>query len=512
MTMVEGPQCNLKSKKLAGLVGQRVRQCSDANLDAQLVAAGPVLRIVAVGKECFVVFDAVALRLHYGMAGSQTVRDVSAAPRALPSGSRKRLSLTLKLDASAVDLYDCSRSTLRTLGYLAAAESRAGRDVIAENFDHRAVAEALRADGRPAYDALMDQASFPGVGNVIKCEALHEAAISPTIVLSEIPPARLLWLINAARDFAKRWHALCRRGAGHRIRKGAYGATVCACGAPISLVRAGEKNRITYFCPGCQTREASLADTIPRRGGSLLGWLQPKRATAAGGPVVHGEDAGGEPRAESAAAVVEAAPGGGDGGLTQEQRRRIERNRAAALARRRRWACAQCTLLNAERERRCAACRAPRPAGATAVVAAGKRPAAAPEPADGSRKRTAASAATVPKVDGARLAAPRCRCGAPTRLHRVRKDGQNRGRLFWSCPKREPQNCGAFIWADAPFPMCGCGKKALLRRVLKPGPTNGRHFFSCPAPRGGSGCSFFSWESNHAACWNASAAPIHIPL
>lgn len=55
--MVEGPQCNLKSEKLAGLVGQRVRQCSDANLAARLVAAGVVLRIVAVGKECFVVFE-----------------------------------------------------------------------------------------------------------------------------------------------------------------------------------------------------------------------------------------------------------------------------------------------------------------------------------------------------------------------------------------------------------------------------------------------------------------------
>ena len=81
-------RCNLKSKKLAGLVGQRVRQCSDASLAARLANAGAVLRIVAVGKECFVVFEQLALRLHYAMSGSQCVRDVSSEPQPLPAGSR----------------------------------------------------------------------------------------------------------------------------------------------------------------------------------------------------------------------------------------------------------------------------------------------------------------------------------------------------------------------------------------------------------------------------------------
>ena len=482
--MVEGPQCNLKSKKLAGLVGQRVRQCSDASLAVRLANAGAVLRIVAVGKECFVVFEQLALRLHYAMSGSQCVRDVSSEPQPLPAGSRKQLTLALELDTLAVDLHDCAPPSIRTLNYLASVESRAGRDVIAEEFDRRAVVEKLRADTRPAYDALMDQVSFPGVGNIIKCEALHEAAVSPTILLSELPEARLVLLVNVARAFAQRWHEACRRGVG--ISKRVYGLTACGCGSQTSLIRAGEKNRITYYCPRCQSREASLTPAIARRGGSLLGWLQPKDTNAAArGVTVHG-DAGGA-KAEVTDVVVAAE-----------------------------WACGACTLLNAARDRRCQACRAPHPEAAAATAT--RKRSAAQQPASTANKRPASAAASK-AAGGVRLAAPRCKCSASTKLQRVRKHGPNHGRLFWSCPKRQAQSCGAFIWADAAFPSCGCTKKAILRRVLKPGATNGRYFFSCAAPSGAGkgngtkgGCGFFSWESNHASCWDDNVPPIEIPL
>ena len=74
--MVEGPQCHLKARKLegAGLVGQRVLRAvcpGNATLAARLASAGPILRIVAVGKECFFVFADCALRLHFAMSGSQ---------------------------------------------------------------------------------------------------------------------------------------------------------------------------------------------------------------------------------------------------------------------------------------------------------------------------------------------------------------------------------------------------------------------------------------------------------
>ena len=96
------------------------------------------------------------------MSGSQLIRTGPAAP--LPKGSRKVLTLTLELERCAIDLFDCGAPSIRTHNYVANVESRAGRDVIAEasRFERQAVIDRLRADGRPAFDALMDQITFPG--------------------------------------------------------------------------------------------------------------------------------------------------------------------------------------------------------------------------------------------------------------------------------------------------------------------------------------------------------------
>lgn len=499
---MEGPQCHLKARQLAaaGVVGQRVTRArsGDAKLAARLTAAGPILRIAVVGKECFCVFADCALRLHYGMSGSQIVR--SGPDRPLPLGSRKILTLTLELEHCAVDLYDCGTPSVRTLGYLATVEARKGQDVIAKEFDRRAVMDLLRADTRSAFDALMDQTSFPGVGNVIKCEGLHEACVSPTIVLSELPDSRLGLLVDVVRAFAQRWHEACRRGSG--IAKRVYGATACSCGAQVGLVRAGEKNRITYFCPSCQSRGASLTPSIAPRGDSLLGWLRHKSSKHAGRPA---DTAGG------LVVVVDLEHG------AEEDPPRSAATRVDAKLE---WACAQCTLLNAAAARCCAACRGPREAGAAgggsgdssgSTARAQKRP--PPSPPAGATPSKRPAHATAVGRDGLRLAAPGCRCSLAGKLQRVRKAGPNHGRLFWSCPKHQSQSCGVFIWADDRFPSCRCPpdrrRKALLRRVLKPGPTNGRYFFSCAHAK--QGCGFFSWESDHD-CWDCSAAPVALPL
>jgi hypothetical protein len=348
-------------------------------------------------------------------------------------------------------------------------------------------------------------------------------------VLAELPAGRLGLLVDVLRAFAQRWHDACRRGVG--ISKRIYGATVCACGQQVGLVRAGEKNRITYFCPKCQSREASLQPQIPRRSGTLLGWLQDRKTNGS----------------NCSATVPDVALEHGNNG-------------AATDALGSRWSCGQCTLSNDPAFQRCAACRGLREAGSTVTAETGTGPSSAqvgtqrtrphsedaPEDsrthgihrmdsANSSKRQRSTESSMQPNgtissaaADGGlRLAAPTCRCRLTAKLQRVRKAGVNHGRLFWSCPKRQGQSCGAFIWADSRFPSCLCTapgrKKALLRRVLKAGPSNGRYFFSCangkskPAktsrePMSGDGCGFFSWENEHPHCWDVAAAPVVLPL
>ena len=77
---------------------------------------------------------------------------------------------------------------------------------------------------------------------------------------------RLMMLVDLTRAFALRWMEACRRG--RDLEKRVYGRAQCMqCRAAVSLVRAGERNRITYFCPRCQSREARCS---PRARGSAL--------------------------------------------------------------------------------------------------------------------------------------------------------------------------------------------------------------------------------------------------
>jgi hypothetical protein len=192
-----------------------------------------VQRVLAVGKECVVVLPGCALRLHFGMSGSHRVRPVSSVAGA-PAG-RKQLVLTVEFESVAVDFFD-STAGVQTLGYVRTLEERSHRDVVAVNFNRQSVVDRLHGDNRPACDALMDQVTYPGVGNIIKCEGLWEAAIDPIVPLSQLPLRRLELLVDLCRSFAQRWMEACRRS--KPMAKSIYSRVHCSsCKSAVQLVR-----------------------------------------------------------------------------------------------------------------------------------------------------------------------------------------------------------------------------------------------------------------------------------
>jgi formamidopyrimidine-DNA glycosylase len=117
------------------------------------------------------------------------------------------------------------------------------------------------------------------------------------------------------------------------------------------------------------------------------------------------------------------------------------------------------------------------------------------------------------------LQQPKCACSLPSLLQRVRKEGPNRHRLFWSCSNGNNRNkkkpsCKFFYWADAQFPRCSnhCASATILRRVLKPGNNNGRYFYCCSV----SDCKFFQWadvvSTSSVASTPSSFTGFQIPL
>ena len=75
--MVEGPKCRINARRLASFAGMRLTRtmtrvngdmtCLDSSLDAT------INRVLCVGKEIFLVMQHRALRIHYGMSGSQFI-------------------------------------------------------------------------------------------------------------------------------------------------------------------------------------------------------------------------------------------------------------------------------------------------------------------------------------------------------------------------------------------------------------------------------------------------------
>ena len=128
-----------------------------------------------------------------------------------------------------------------------------------------------------------------------------------------------------------------------------------------------------------------------------------------------------------------------------------------------------------------------------------------PDPANAPPEPTAEKGSADEVLEALRSKAGDCPvCGKPRTANRVRKEGPNTGRLFYSCSDRE---CSHFEWASpAPAsavpddpelaqarqetgPCEGCGAARSVNRVKKEGANKGRLFAKCDA------CGAFDWVS-----------------
>jgi hypothetical protein len=127
---------------------------------------------------------------------------------------------------------------------------------------------------------------------------------------------------------------------------------------------------------------------------------------------------------------------------------------------------------------------------------------ATPEPAEEAPVDEALEALRAGAGAGACPACPAC--GKARTANRVKKEGPNKGRLFYCCSDRR---CDHFEWsspapaAPAPAPPgdaelerarrqsgpCPCGLARAVNRVRKEGPNKGRLFAKCD------GCGAFEW-------------------
>jgi endonuclease-8 len=130
---------------------------------------------------------------------------------------------------------------------------RLGPDILAPQLDAERFLRRLREDDptRPIGDALLDQRTIAGIGNMWKTEGCFAAGIDPWRPAGEVTDDEALAIVQACRPGMQR-SAMDGRQSRHRRIYGMAGRPCPRCGAAIRARGQGDGNRTTYWCPACQ--------------------------------------------------------------------------------------------------------------------------------------------------------------------------------------------------------------------------------------------------------------------
>jgi endonuclease-8 len=216
------------------------------------LAGRTVTRVEPYGKHLFLRFEGgLALHSHLRMTGAWGVYGPAQRWRR----SRGRAWIVLRATGREIVQFDGPVLELMTDGRTRLDQRLAGLgpDILAEELDTARFLRRLRGDDptRGIGDALLDQTTIAGIGNIWKAEGCWEAGIDPWRPLANVSDAEALSIVEHVRPRMRRSAELGPRAIGPRVYDRA-GRPCPRCGAPVLARGQGEANRTTFWCPGCQ--------------------------------------------------------------------------------------------------------------------------------------------------------------------------------------------------------------------------------------------------------------------
>ena len=163
--MPEGPTIVLMKEDLQKFEGEKVvSTIGNSGINNELLINKKLKEIRLYGKQTYLIFEKVSVRIHLLMFGSYEIDEQTKTDKSL------RLGLTFK-NGKAL-FYTCSVKLvdddfLKTVDWEA--------DVMSDAWSPKNAKEKLKANPKMMVcDALMDQEIFSGVGNIIKMKFFSE--------------------------------------------------------------------------------------------------------------------------------------------------------------------------------------------------------------------------------------------------------------------------------------------------------------------------------------------------
>jgi endonuclease-8 len=211
-----------------------------------------VVDVRARGKHLFVEFEGdLLLHSHLRMTGSWAVYRAGERWRRSP----RRAWLVLRARDAEVVQFD--RPVLELLTTLRARGDQRiaglGPDILGSAFDEGEVLRRLRQDDptRPIGDALLDQRTVAGIGNIWRAESCFGAGVDPWREAGRVSDEEVVAIVRFAREQMQRTVASGLterpRAVHHRA-----GLPCPRCGARVESRGQWEDNRTMYWCPSCQ--------------------------------------------------------------------------------------------------------------------------------------------------------------------------------------------------------------------------------------------------------------------
>lgn len=216
------------------------------------LAGRRVSAVDAHGKHLFVRFEGdLTLHSHLRMTGAWG----TYAPGQRWRRSPRRAWLVLERAGHEVVQFDGPVLELLTESRTRFDQRLAGLgpDILAPELDEDRILRRLREDDptRPIGDALLDQRTVAGIGNIWKSEGCWEGRVDPFRPAGRVADDEVRAILRGTRPRMQRTAREGMRAREDRVY-GREGRPCPRCGTPIAARRQGDGNRTTYWCPECQ--------------------------------------------------------------------------------------------------------------------------------------------------------------------------------------------------------------------------------------------------------------------
>lgn len=219
---------------------------------AQRLAGRSVRSVDVHGKHLFLRFEGdLTLHSHLRMSGTWGVY----RPGQRWGRARRRAWLILRRNGIDVVQFDGPVLELMTDARTRFDQRLAalGPDILGDELDEQRFLRRLREDDptRPIGDALLDQRTLAGIGNLWKAEACFERGVSPWRSTGRVSDEEALGIVRWARE---QMQSSAHRGSRIRPRRvyGTHGRPCPRCGGPVSQREQWDDGRLTYWCARCQ--------------------------------------------------------------------------------------------------------------------------------------------------------------------------------------------------------------------------------------------------------------------